>query len=154
VTPRPAPQEETAPGSGQGIPLPPLPYVLAVGAGGAVGAVMRHAFIVAFPGQTGAFPIVTFAENVVGSFLLGVVLISLLRAPALGNRWRPFLATGVLGSFTTFSNVSVQLVELAAGGATATAVLYLSLSIAVGLSAAAAGIALGVRLMKRFRPVG
>jgi len=146
------PQEETAPGSGRGIPFPPLPYVLAVGAGGAIGAVMRHAFMVAVPSQMGAFPMVTFAENVVGSFLLGVVLISLLRAPALGARWRPFLATGVLGSFTTFSNVSVQVVELATGGAAATAVLYLSLSIALGLSSAAAGIVLGVRLMKRFRP--
>jgi len=145
-------QEETAPGSKPGIPLPPLPYVLAVGVGGAVGAVMRHAFMMAFPGQMGAFPMVTFAENVVGSFLLGVVLISLLRAPALGNRWRPFLATGVLGSFTTFSNVSVEFVELAVGGATPTAVLYLTLSIALGLAAAAAGIALGVQLMNLFRP--
>jgi len=126
--------------------------VLAVGAGGAIGAAMRHAFMLAFPGQTGAFPLVTFAENVVGSFLLGVVLISLLRAPALGDRWRPFLATGVLGSFTTYSNVSVEVVELAVGGASATAVLYLFLSIALGLSAAAAGIVLGVRLMNRFRP--
>jgi fluoride exporter len=87
--------------------LPPLPFVLAVGAGGAIGAVMRHAFIMAFPRQAGAFPFVTFAENVVGSFLPGVVLISLLRAPALAARWRPFLATGVLGSFTTFSNVAL-----------------------------------------------
>jgi fluoride exporter len=112
---------------------------------------MRHAFMAAFPHEVGAFPFVTFAENVVGSFLLGVVLISLLRAPSLDARWRPFLATGVLGSFTTFSNVSVQFVELAAHGAALTAVLYLSLSIAIGLSAAAIGIALGAGLMRRFR---
>lgn len=107
-----------------------------------------------FPSRMGAFPFVTFAENVVGSFLLGVVLISLLRAPSLGTRWRPFLATGVLGSFTTFSNVSVQFVQMAAQGATLTAVLYLSLSIALGLSAAAVGIGLGAGLMKRFRNPG
>jgi CrcB protein len=115
---------------------------------------MRHAFMMAFPGRMGAFPFVTFAENVVGSFLLGVVLISLLRAPAIGARWRPFLATGVLGSFTTFSNVSVQFVQMAAHGATLTAVLYLSLSIVLGLSAAAAGIGLGAGLTRRFRNPG
>ncbi len=146
------PQEETTPGSGRGLRMPPFGHILAVGVGGALGAVMRHAFILAFPDQAGGFPFVTFAENVVGSFLLGVVLISLLRAPALGERWRPFLATGVLGSFTTFSNVSVQFVELALDGATPTAILYLTLSMATGLLAAAAGIALGVRLMTRFRP--
>jgi fluoride exporter len=112
---------------------------------------MRYAFLMIFPGEGGAFPLVTFSENVIGSFLLGVVLISLLRAPTLGARWRPFLATGVLGSFTTFSNVSVQVMEMVAQGAAATAILYLSLSMALGLSAAAIGIGLGAGLIKRFR---
>lgn len=147
----PTGQEETTPGSGVGIRTPPVACVLAVAAGGAIGAALRHAFVLAFPRGEGAFPLVTFAENVTGSFLLGVVLISLLRAPRLAARWGPFLATGVLGSFTTFSNVSVEFVALAATGAPGAAVLYIALSVAVGLAAAVLGIALGASVMPRMR---
>jgi fluoride exporter len=147
----PSAQEETTPGSGVGIRLPPIGVVLAVGAGGAVGAALRHAFVLTFPHGAGAFPLVTFAENVTGSFLLGVVLIALLRAPHRAARWKPFLATGVLGSFTTFSTVSVEIVSLAATGALATAAIYIALSVAAGLGAAVLGIALGASLMDRMR---
>jgi fluoride exporter len=149
----PSVQEETTPGSGRRIRTPPISLVLAVGAGGAVGAVLRHAFILAFPRDAGTFPLVTFAENVTGSFLLGVVLIALLRAPRVAARWRPFLATGVLGSFTTFSNVSVEIVNLAVMGATGTAALYIGLSVAAGLGAALLGITFGASLMQRTRRV-
>jgi fluoride exporter len=147
----PFPQGETTPGNGTGFRTPPIALVLGVGVGGSIGAVLRHAFVLAFPGDAGAFPLVTFAENVTGSFLLGVVLIALLRAPRVSARWRPFLATGVLGSFTTFSNVSVEIVNLAATGAPAAAALYIALSVAAGLGAAMLGIGLGASLMNRLR---
>jgi fluoride exporter len=144
-------QEETTPGSGFRFRSPPIAFVLVVGAGGSIGAALRHAFVLAFPRDAGTFPLVTFAENVTGSFLLGVVLITLLRAPRVSARWRPFLATGVLGSFTTFSNVSVEIVNLAAMGAPATAALYIGLSVVAGLGAAMVGIVLGASLMNRMR---
>jgi fluoride exporter len=143
---------EATPGVRWHATYPPLPYLVAVAAGGAIGAVARHLFVLAFPHDAGAFPAVTFAENVVGAFLLGVVLVALLRSPLLSMRWRPFMATGVLGSFTTFSNVSVQILELMAEGRAGTAALYVLASLAVGLGAAAAGIALGARIMRRWRP--
>jgi fluoride exporter len=147
----PSAQEETTPGSGVGIRLPPIGVVLAVGAGGAIGAALRHAFVLVVPRAAGAFPLVTFAENVTGSFLLGVVLIALLRAPPGAARWQPFLATGVLGSFTTFSTVSVEIVSLAAMGAPGIAAIYIVLSVAAGLGAGVLGIAIGALLMDRMR---
>ena len=143
---------EATPGVRWHATLPPLPYLIAVAVGGAIGAVARHLFVLAFPRDAGAFPTVTFAENIVGAFLLGVVLVALLRSPRLSMRWRPFMATGVLGSFTTFSNVSVQILELTAEGRVGTAALYVAASLAVGLGAAAAGIALGARIMRGWRP--
>ncbi|HSJ24105.1 MAG TPA: CrcB family protein [Longimicrobiales bacterium] len=148
--PRPYPGE-TTPGSGVRNRTPPIGFVLAVGAGGAIGAALRHALVLAFPRDTGTFPLVTFAENVSGSFMLGVVLIALLRAPRAAGRWRPFLATGILGSFTTFSNVSVEIVNLTATGAPATATLYIGVSVAAGLGAAVLGIMLGASVMHRMR---
>jgi fluoride exporter len=136
---------------GVGLRTPPIGSVLMVGAGGAIGAALRHAFMLAFPRDGGTFPLVTFAENVTGSFLLGVVLIALLRTPRVSARWRPFLATGVLGSFPTFSNVSVEIVNLAATGAPATAALYIGLSVGGGVGAAMLGIVLGASLMNRMR---
>lgn len=114
-----------------------------------MGAGMRHALLAGFPGYEAGFPLVTLAENVSGAFLLGLVLTALLRSPALAARWRPFLATGVLGSFTTFSTVSVQVVELARGGAPAVAVGYVGVSVGAGLVAAAVGVVLGARIMDR-----
>jgi fluoride exporter len=135
----PIAREETIPGSGARFRAPPIAFVLVVGAGGSLGAALRHAFVLAFPRDAGTFPLVTFAENVTGSFLFGVVMIALLRAPRVSARWRPFLATGVLGSFTTFSNVSVEIVNLIATDAPATAALYIGLSVGAGLGAAPHG---------------
>jgi fluoride exporter len=147
----PSAQEETTPGSGVRFRTPPIAFVLMVGAGGSIGAALRHVFVLAFPRDAGTFPLVTFAENVTGAFLLGVVLIALLRAPRVSARWRPFLATGVLGSFTTFSNVSVEIVNLTTMGAPATAALYIGLSVGAGLGAVMLGIVLGSSLMNRMR---
>lgn len=125
--------------------------ILPVAAGGAIGAVLRQLFVLLFPEGSGAFPVVTLAENVSGAFLLGLVLVALLRSPRLATRWTPFLAVGILGSFTTFSTVSLELVELMAAGSTGTAFLYLAASVGAGLAAAALGILLGATLMDRLR---
>lgn len=121
--------------------------------GGAIGAAMRHGLLVAFPAYESAFPFVTLVENVTGAFLLGVVLTALLRSPGFAARWRPFLATGVLGSFTTFSTVSLQVVELVRDGGVGLAAGYVGASIGAGLFGAAVGVVLGARLMDRF-PAG
>ncbi len=90
------------------------------------------------------FPSVTFAENVVGAFLLGLILALLLGLGSRvdGNR-ASFLTTGILGSFTTFSNFTFESVDLVRSGAVEVALVYAFLSVMAGLAAAAVGLAVG-----------
>lgn len=96
--------------------------LVAVAAGGALGAVLRHLVSVASPVTAGGFPWTTFAINVMGSFLL-----ALLPASALVRRNRilpPLLGTGVLGGFTTLSTWSVEARDLYFDGQHALALWY------------------------------
>lgn len=132
--------EKMTPGLAPARRAPPLVNVLAVAAGGAVGGSLRYAFIRAFPAEPGAIAWVIFAENISGAFLLGAVLTLLLRRWPFAWDLRPFLTTGVLGSFTTFSNYTLD-VALMSAWAWQQAVFYGLLSPVVGLATAAAGVA-------------
>jgi CrcB protein len=90
-----------------------------------------------------AFPWATLLINVVGSFVLGLLVARVWpSAPA----WlRAGLGTGLLGSFTTFSAVIVSLLTLTAAGMTVVAVGYLVASLVFGFAAALLGVRIGVR---------
>jgi fluoride exporter len=139
-----------APADGAGSPVTPSRFsgraLAAVAAGGALGATLRHAFLVAFPPVPGAFPATIFVENVVGAFLLGLVATLLLER--WRPRWdlRPFLCTGLLGSFTTFSNVSLDLWVLGTDGRAGVALIYAGASVVAGLAAAVAGMVVARRV--------
>ena len=148
IPPGRTPAVETTPGARWGDHPPPT-HLLAVAAGGVLGTALRYLFVLAFPTPPGGFPWTTFAENVLGAFLLGIVLVGLLRASGWGRDWRPFLATGVLGSFTTFSNFSVEIYRLGEGGSLDLALLYATGSTGAGLVAAFAGIGAGAAVMRR-----
>lgn len=79
------------------------PAVGAVAAGGALGALVRHGAGVALPS-----PGATFGINVVGCLLIGVLLVLLAEWRPAPLLVRPFLGTGVLGGFTTFSTYAVD----------------------------------------------
>jgi CrcB protein len=91
------------------------------------------------PAGTGSFPWVTFVTNVTGSFLLGVVLTLLLERYPPTRYTRPFLATGFLGSYTTYSTFAVETDLLIRQSHVATAVVYALGSVAAGLLAVWAG---------------
>jgi CrcB protein len=113
--------------------------LVAVALGGAVGSVLRWAAESALPAPAGAFPLGTLLVNVAGSAVLGAVVVLLDRgAPASPHR--AFLATGLLGGFTTFSTYAVQ-VALLGGTAPAVALTYAVLTPAVCVGAAWAGAA-------------
>lgn len=137
-----APARETTPGStpDAGV-LPPLRVVAAVALGGMIGAVLRVGLAQAFPVEPGRLPWTTLAENVVGAFLLGLILVLVLERWRPPRDVRPFLCTGVLGSFTTFSNYTVETVALAPGHAWI-GLVYALVSIVAGLAAAALGMSL------------
>jgi CrcB protein len=101
----------------------------AVAIGGVVGASARWAVGTQLaPDAVAGFPWHTFLVNVVGCLLIGVAAARLTR-PSIA--WA-FLATGVLGGFTTMSGFAVQLNDLAEAGETAMLVTYLAATLAVG----------------------
>jgi len=103
----------------------------AIFAGGVVGALLRVALLQTGAGTAPAWPWVTFAENVLGTFLLGYFATRLQERLPLSAYRRPLLGTGFCGAFTTFSTMQLELLKmldvhrygLAAGYATASVTL-------------------------------
>lgn len=137
--------------------LPPPRHLLAVALGGVLGGLLRASLVQTFPTPTGTFPFTVFAENVTGAFALGLILAFLLRreaAPPTGRKpprdeLRPLLCTGVLGAYTTFSTLTLDIVHLSGAGEMGLALAYALGSIAVGLAAAALGLRWGRALAAR-----
>lgn len=109
--------------------------LLALGCGGALGALGRYAVAVAVPTPAGQFPWATFAANISGSALLGLLLVLLIEQFPRGRLARPVVATGVLGAYTTFSTFVVESVQLFRDSHPLTALAYLAASVAAGLAA-------------------
>ncbi len=112
-------------------------------AGGALGVMARYAFLVLFPTTPGSFPWTIFAENLAGAFLLGLALMLLRRFWRADGKLGLFVGTGVLGSFTTFSNYSLDVVKLVHNGWPELAFVYALASLVLGVVAALAGVGLG-----------
>ena len=87
------------------------------------------------------FPWGTFTINVLGSFLLGLLLGASLEGEEL-TRLVALAGTGFCGAFTTFSTFSYETVVLAQEGSSPIAVLNVVVSVLAGLAAAFAGWAL------------
>lgn len=113
-----------------------MPVVLQVALGGAVGATCRYLLAAAITRKLGTgFPFGTLSVNVIGSLIMGLALIFLLRRSDLGlQHMAPFFMTGVLGGFTTFSAFSLETVLLIERGRTDLAAAYVvgSVVLAVG----------------------
>jgi CrcB protein len=105
-----------------------------------VGASARFKISEALPTRAGHVPWATLWTNLSGSFLLGFVLIVILERFPPTPYFRPFLATGVLGAFTTMSTYSIETALLIKNDHPATAVLYGLGSIAAGVFVTYAGI--------------
>ena len=104
-----------------------------VAVGGAIGSVLRYLMVVAV-----SAPLATLVVNVLGSFAMGILFITLATRTSLS----PLLMTGVLGGFTTFSAFSLDVLKLWESGQTLQAVLYVLASVILSLIAVALGAAL------------
>jgi fluoride exporter len=116
--------------------------ILAVGLGAGIGGIGRllvTQFVVTRAGAAAA-PWATLFINVSGSFLIGVVIELATSRAGLPPMWRYFLATGILGGYTTFSTFSFEALSFWTGGVMLTALFYVAGSIALGILAAFAGI--------------
>lgn len=114
-------------------------------AGGGIGAGARYLVNQAFtvpPISAGvpAFPWSTMTVNIVGGFLMGVVFVLVGERLGGAPEWRIFLATGILGGFTTFSAFSLDAWQLWERGATGLAAGYVAASVVLSVAGLAAGL--------------
>ncbi|SLN38256.1 Putative fluoride ion transporter CrcB [Pseudoruegeria aquimaris] len=115
--------------------------MLQVAAGGAIGAVGRYLTGVAVLRVLGAgFPLATLIVNVIGSFAMGVLIVTLAHRGSM--HLAPFLTVGMLGGFTTFSAFSLDTIVLFERGETGLALLYVALSVLASIGAVFAGMTL------------
>ncbi len=116
-------------------------HLLIVAAGGAVGAALRHLTGLAAMRMLGfAFPWGTLSVNIVGSFLMGVFIELLAVKLQGGTELRLFVATGLLGGFTTFSAFSLDVAVLWERGALLLAASYVVASVGASILALFAGL--------------
>ncbi|TFF27425.1 fluoride efflux transporter CrcB [Jiella endophytica] len=115
--------------------------VLLVALGGGIGAALRHLSGIAAMRLLGAgFPYGTMFVNVVGSFVMGAFIELLARRFGASAELRLFVATGVLGGFTTFSSFSLDTAFLYERGDLALAAVYVIGSVVIGIAALFAGL--------------
>lgn len=119
--------------------------LIAVGTGGALGAVARYAVGLAADALGIASPWATLAVNIVGCLLMGLLAAAVLAQPARGRSvfWRSFLGVGLLGGFTTFSAFAGDAVLLLDRGDVLASTAYVVGTMVIGLAALRLGLALG-----------
>ena len=119
-----------------------MKLLLAIGTGSFIGGVFRY--LLSQFVQTkflSTFPFGTLTVNVVGCFLIGLVF-GFSDRGNLTPEWRLFLATGILGGFTSFSAFSNETVGMLRDGQLMYATAYISVSVIVGLIATFIGISI------------
>ncbi|MFF2549734.1 fluoride efflux transporter CrcB [Nocardia sp. NPDC058058] len=109
-----------------------------IAVGGALGALARYALITLFPTPPGGFPWAVFGINVLGGFALGVLMTILTEIRPAHPLVRPFLGTGVIGGFTTFSTYAGDVHTLLRPGSAPTALVYIFATLFAVLCAVAA----------------
>jgi fluoride exporter len=113
--------------------------VIAILAGGAVGALARAALSKALPHAPGTWPWATFSVNLFGALLLAWLTTRLTEVVAPTRYWRFLLGTGFCGALTTFSTFQVETISVAKDGHAALAAGYAAASLTAGMALAVAG---------------
>jgi CrcB protein len=125
---------------------PPLltPYLMMwVFAGGYLGTSARYSVAFAFPYVSGSWPIATFLVNLIGSFLLGLLLEALANSrikEGRRNALRLGVGTGFIGAFTTYSALAVEVDMFVHNGQPVAALLYAAASLTGGVVCSFIGI--------------
>jgi len=117
-----------------------MKIILAIGLGSCIGGIARYLLSQFIQNKFfSSFPYGTLSVNIIGCFLIGIAF-------ALGERgnitmeWRLFLATGLLGGFTTFSAFSNETISMLRDGQLWHAFTYIACSVVIGLLATFTGI--------------
>jgi fluoride exporter len=113
-----------------------MPHILLVALGGGLGAALRHLANLGALRLFGPnFPHGTMGINILGSFAMGVFIELLVRRAGSSNELRLFVATGILGGFTTFSAFSLDFAVLFERGAVGQALFYALASVILSILA-------------------
>ncbi|ANN16743.1 chromosome condensation protein CrcB [Amycolatopsis orientalis] len=121
------------------VPRPPWDVLAAIGAGGALGSLARYGLSAVLPHSRDQFPLSTFATNVSGCLLIGVLMAVVTGAAHPHRLLRPFLGVGILGGYTTFSTYATETLDLVTTGHPFTGLSYALGTVAAALVAVYAG---------------
>jgi len=125
----------------------PVSVLLAVGAGGACGALLRFFISQWLAVKPGVFPVATLTVNIIGAFLMGIGYVLITQKMVLPPITRHIFMVGFLGALTTFSTFSLDVYQLWQAGNTSTACLYIISNVVLSLVAVSAAIFLTEKLV-------
>jgi len=112
---------------------PQMKLALIIGLGSFIGGFSRYLLSLFIQSKaTSPFPLHTLIINVTGCFLIGIVF-GFFDRGQISQEWKLFLATGILGGFTTFSAFSMEMLTLFREGYIGYASLYIFASVFLGL---------------------
>lgn len=113
--------------------------------GGGLGSALRYALSLYFASSTPVFPKATFTANLLGAFLIGL-LVGYSLKHTIHHSFYLLLVTGFCGGFTTFSTLSLETYQLWKAEQWTTLGLYLSGSLILGVLLTSAGIYLAQKI--------
>ncbi len=120
-----------------------MKVIIAIAAGGALGALARHFVSGQITHWLGTgFPWGILAANVAGSFAMGILVEAMALVWSPSQELRAFLTVGFLGAFTTFSTFSLEVALLYERGQALLAALYIAASVLLAVGGLFAGLAL------------
>lgn len=124
-----------------------LSSVLSVAAGSALGGVLRFLIsrLIQEKASASGFPFGTLAVNIIGCFLLGIIIGAAGNSSSVSQRVYLFLTVGFCGGFTTFSTFISENFTLSASGDFLISAAYTAISLIAGLLALSAGLTLAGR---------
>jgi len=112
-----------------------MKLILAIGTGSFIGGISRYLLSLLIQTKaTTHFPLSTLMINLIGCFFIGIVF-GFFDKGQVSHEWKLFLATGVLGGFTTFSAFSIETFTLLREGHTYYALFYILASVLLGVLA-------------------
>lgn len=113
---------------------------LLIGCGGFVGSVLRYLVgLIPLKSLNGGFPIKTLIVNVLGAFLLSILIEMFIHNKEFSTEVSLMLRTGFCGGFTTFSTFACETFTLAEKGHLFGAIVYVILTIILGMAAVVTG---------------
>jgi CrcB protein len=113
-----------------------------VGLGSFIGGISRYLLSLFIQNKfLSTFPYGTLVVNITGCFLIGVIY-GFSERGSMNVEWRLFLATGIMGGFTTFSSFSNETVSMLRDAQYWQAFSYIALNVLIGLAATFGGISL------------